>query len=933
MNTKREATRQNRARLGRLGRLVASLCLLLPLAGLVPVVAKESVAHAYNVCTDDHDPCTHEVMTQQGLQLYKDSPGALPEIEAHWNDIKEGVGDPDQFDPLYGNGGVDDALVTITHFWDADTSLGAPMTFDLLSDDDYPNAFQAAQALWTRALGEYAAGNKSDAYRLLGQVAHFLGDQTIPTHVHNDTHGPDFLDYDAYEEWMSLPADGGGDSPKALLSEDEMGSLGGIQEIPAIVGPEPGNQLLWLFLATNQRADFFASDGGGFGNLQVDGDANHPSDPRVAGWVQGVLDEVRTACSSEPRGCPTTQRRLADNHGNESQLPFPLPPGWDPLPPDVDGVNDADLDLSLIRKHSYLPGIRNMGALFDLWERAIRQPVLTMTVHEIREIGDYEGDCGFLEVCSGMDSILEPDYYVGTAMGENTRSCAVRPNCEPAAAYLEDRRGGLRSINGAPFLSNTTRRLAFSRTEDKTRVLADYHFAQAYPQKFGSSTFERNVDTVRIPLAVWENDESIDVANAPYDSDDIADVHPAAGVSDLAIHVDLEQCRIGAEDAVTVAGSDGAYPCAPSTDPDDSFKITRQGTGDDTEDTRVVFSVTMSQADTDADGVPDATDNCPGTPNSSQEDLDQNGVGNACDAPILCSGRVATIVGTTGNDVLAGTPGNDVIVAGPGNDTITGSGGHDFMCGGDGADLIHGDGGDDWAFGDAGVDRLRGGVENDVLFGGAGADSLRGDAGIDAVIGGAGNDQLQGGDGPDQVQYFDAPNAVVVDLAAGTATGHGSDKLAGIERIVGSHSSDTLLGSTAPNEFIGLEGDDVIDGRGGRDAVHFNFRFDPVRVNLTTGVATGQGTDSLRSIEDVVGTINADHLVGSKADNHLIGLEGADVLEGQDGADRLQADPGNDLLRGGRGADLLDGGAGTDEGDGGAGLDTCSSIETVVDCS
>jgi hypothetical protein len=41
--------------------------------------------------------------------------------------------------------------------------------------------------------------------------------------------------------------------------------------------------------------------------------------------------------------------------------------------------------------------------------------------------------------------------------------------------------------------------------------------------------------------------------------------------------------------------------------------------------------VTLTAADTDGDGVPDATDNCPNTSNLDQLDTDGDGAGNACD--------------------------------------------------------------------------------------------------------------------------------------------------------------------------------------------------------------------------------------------------------------------------------------------------------------
>lgn len=114
-----------------------------------------------------------------------------------------------------------------------------------------------------------------------------------------------------------------------------------------------------------------------------------------------------------------------------------------------------------------------------------------------------------------------------------------------------------------------------------------------------------------------------------------------------------------------------------------------------------------------------------------------------------CDGRVATIVGTNGNDTIRGTTGNDVIVGLGGDDDIRGIRGDDVICGGDGDDTLRGNAGADRVFGDAGDDRIIGGSGPDFLRGGAGVDHLSGKAGDDEVRGDSGADRIVGNNGND----------------------------------------------------------------------------------------------------------------------------------------------------------------------------------------
>jgi Ca2+-binding RTX toxin-like protein len=251
-------------------------------------------------------------------------------------------------------------------------------------------------------------------------------------------------------------------------------------------------------------------------------------------------------------------------------------------------------------------------------------------------------------------------------------------------------------------------------------------------------------------------------------------------------------------------------------------------------------------------------------------------------APPTCQGVAATIVGTAGNDVITGTSGADVIVAGDGNDTINGGGGNDRICGDKGRDTINGETGHDFVFGGTGPDLIRGGMGNDILIGNPGSgstadtgDVISGGAGDDILDGWVGNDRLSGGGGDDIIggaagidtaDYGSATAAITASLAAGTATGWGSDTFSAVENLIGSNFNDSLTGDVGPNSIGAGNGNDDVRGGGGLDAL--------------TG---GTGND------DVRGGGGNDSVLGNSGNDSLRGEAGTDVCNGGPGTDTAAA--------------------------------------------
>lgn len=300
-------------------------------------------------------------------------------------------------------------------------------------------------------------------------------------------------------------------------------------------------------------------------------------------------------------------------------------------------------------------------------------------------------------------------------------------------------------------------------------------------------------------------------------------------------------------------------------------------------------------------------------------------------ADVIRTGRgaVEALFGGPGDDRLSGGPGTfDSLVGGPGNDVMNGGDGLDTAefwdspagvqvdlrsdsATGHGDDRVIeiegvlGSNHDDVLDGDDGSNRLVGQRGNDVIR--AYDSGTLADATGDIVAGGAGDDTLDGGDGADVLDYEDARRPVVVDLAVGTAEGgDGADSLAGFEAVIGSLFDDDISGDARGNALAGGEGNDTLDGRGGRDqAAYFTAR-SPVVVDLEAGTAEGAGSDTLVDIEDLVGSGGDDSLRGDADANVIDGGSGSDGIEGRDGDDTLIGSAGDDAADGGLGTDACD---------------------------
>jgi Ca2+-binding RTX toxin-like protein len=213
------------------------------------------------------------------------------------------------------------------------------------------------------------------------------------------------------------------------------------------------------------------------------------------------------------------------------------------------------------------------------------------------------------------------------------------------------------------------------------------------------------------------------------------------------------------------------------------------------------------------------------------------------------------------------------------------------------------------AYGGTGNDQITGNDANNTLNGGGGADSIAGGLGNDSIDGGAGMDTMVGGDGNDTYYVRDTSD-VVSETNATTSTG-GTDIVystlaaytltANVEngRILSTTASN-LSGNSGNNVLYAGAGNNVLNGGIGTDTVSYAYGLAgttgvTVSLAVSTAQATGgSGSDTLLSIENLIGSAYADRLTGNTGANSLSGAAGNDTLDGGTGIDTMAGGDGSD---------------------------------------
>ncbi|MEI5682318.1 MULTISPECIES: calcium-binding protein [unclassified Mesorhizobium] len=250
------------------------------------------------------------------------------------------------------------------------------------------------------------------------------------------------------------------------------------------------------------------------------------------------------------------------------------------------------------------------------------------------------------------------------------------------------------------------------------------------------------------------------------------------------------------------------------------------------------------------------------------------------------SSSVDAFVAILGNVMVDGGVGPDIAIMGAGNDSFSASDGNDVWSGGAGNDYVYG------------------GEGKDFMSGGPGNDSYDVDNALDVV-----NEASAGSNGIDTIRStisFSLSNAYAARGA--------------VENLVLKGPYNTsATGNALDNEIYGNYGNNIIDGKAGKDTL-YGLDGDDIYIVSSAGdrvieYETDTGNDTVRSYVDWILSARVERLEllgtanltgnGNTLNNTLVGNSGNNILRGGAGNDTLVGGGGKDTLNGGDGYDTF----------------------------
>lgn len=265
------------------------------------------------------------------------------------------------------------------------------------------------------------------------------------------------------------------------------------------------------------------------------------------------------------------------------------------------------------------------------------------------------------------------------------------------------------------------------------------------------------------------------------------------------------------------------------------------------------------------------------------------------------------VTGNSLSNVLTGNIGNNALRGGDGADTANFAAATSAVvatlnANGDGAVTATGIGSDTFTS----IENLIGGSANDILTGNAQVNRLEGGAGNDTLDGNGGADRLAGGLGSD-VYYVDnvgdkvkEDNVDGIDIIYSTVSYNLTGRYVENLTLIG-HDAVNATGNSQNNILTGNDASNVLAGGGGADTADWSAATSALSVVLSasgggTATATGIGTDTFSSIENIIGGSAADSLTGNALDNTIDGGGGIDRMTGLGGSDTYIVDNSADKV-------------------------------------